>query len=503
MIEKIDCIENFGFPDEDRNIEYKECSKNELPKSIWETISSFANTDGGIIFLGVKECKKTHENIPVGVKDADKLKTDFLNTQSSANKISKKVVLEENIKVYCVKNKQVVAIEVPKIDFSDRPVYLNGNIQNAYVRENDSDRKVNKEELRFFLREADTILDSELLDNYGLDDLNLIDVTNYQVALQEVSGDLYNAESPEKFLISMGLMEKDRSKYNGDYKLTKAALLLFGKYNSIVSVFPNFMLDFITKDNKTTVDYSDRVLTSNEPGYPNNIYSFFNVVWQKLSAIIKNGFHLKENKRIDMGEAFKRVIREALVNTLIHADYSSTRPVKVVAYNDYIEFDNPGDLRISSQKFIEGGLSLPRNPKIFSIFIKAKLGERTGSGGPRIYKTTEELQLHTPEMKSNLGHTILTIWNVPLTEQVLKELPEKWRSTYKYMSDHWVASYSELKNLYKNSYEGHKILNEMVTDGYLEKTGVRKGTRYIIGKNSPAAKVIMNSYVRAIQKTYE
>ena len=71
------------------------------------------------------------------------------------------------------------------------------------------------------------------------------------------------------------------------------------------------------------------------------------------------------------------------------------------------------------------------------------------------------------------------------------------------MSDHWVASYSELKNLYKNSYEGHKILNEMVTDGYLEKTGVRKGTRYIIGKNSPAAKVIMNSYVRAIQKTYE
>ena len=125
MIEKIDCIENFGFPDENRNIEYKECSKNELPKSIWETISSFANTDGGIIFLGVKECKKTHENIPVGVKDADKLKTDFLNTQSSANKISKKVVLEENIKVYCVKNKQVVAIEVPKIDFSDRPVYLN------------------------------------------------------------------------------------------------------------------------------------------------------------------------------------------------------------------------------------------------------------------------------------------------------------------------------------------------------------------------------------------
>lgn len=496
-------IEKFDFPDENRHIEYKECSKNELPKSIWETISSFANTDGGIIFLGVKECKKTHENIPVGVKDADKLKTDFLNLQGNVNKISKKVVSEENIEVFCVKNKQVVAINVPKINFSDRPVYLNGNIQNAYVRENDSDRKVNKEELRFFLREADTILDSELLDNYGLDDLNLIDVTNYQVALQEVSGDLYNAESPEKFLISMGLLEKDRSKYNGDYKLTKAALLLFGKYNSIVSVFPNFMLDFITKDNKTTVDYSDRVLTSNEPGYPNNIYSFFNVVWQKLSAIIKNGFHLKENKRIDMGEAFKRVIREALVNTLIHADYSSNRPVKVVAYNDYIEFDNPGDLRISSEKFIEGGLSLPRNPKIFSIFIKAKLGERTGSGGPRIYKTTKDLQLRTPEIRSNLDHTILTIWNVPLTEQVLKELPEKWRSTYKYMSEHLIASYGELKNLYKNSYEGHKILNEMVTDGYLEKTGTRKGTRYTISRDSPAAKVSMNSYMREIQRIFE
>ena len=93
-------IEKFDFPDENRHIEYKECSKNELPKSIWETISSFANTDGGIIFLGVKECKKTHENIPVGVKDADKLKTDFLNLQGNVIKFPKRLYLKKILKSF-------------------------------------------------------------------------------------------------------------------------------------------------------------------------------------------------------------------------------------------------------------------------------------------------------------------------------------------------------------------------------------------------------------------
>lgn len=124
----------------------------------------------------------------------------------------------------------------------------------------------------------------------------------------------------------------------------------------------------------------------------------------------------------------------------------------------------------------------------------------TGSGGLRIYKTTSELNLRSPEVSSTFTHTNLLIWKVPLTEAVLRELPEDWRETYKRIAEHLVVSYSDLKDLYTTSYQGHTILKKMIKKGLIEKTGQRKGTRYSIPINSPSAKVSVNTYMRQLQK---
>lgn len=84
------------LPNEDVHLEYKELEENKLPKSIWETVSSFANTDGGTIILSVKELKHPLRNIATGLSDPYKLKQDFLNTQSS-NKLSQAVASESDI----------------------------------------------------------------------------------------------------------------------------------------------------------------------------------------------------------------------------------------------------------------------------------------------------------------------------------------------------------------------------------------------------------------------
>lgn len=480
---------------ENRHLEYKECRENRLPTSIWETVSAFANTDGGKIILGVKEIKKKHLNIPVGITDEDKLKTDFLNTQKSG-KLSKMVVKESDFETKNISDRKLLIINVNKISFTKRPIYLDDDIRKTYIRENESDRKANGDELKIFLRDADPNTDSELLDNFSMDDLNKVDIQNYYLELQDKNNDLFSDLSLEEFLKSMGLIKRDRSQENAPFKLTSAALLLFGKFNSITDVFPNFFLDFIEKTSPSSVDYDDRVFTSNELGHPQNIYSFYRIVAAKIDNNIKNGFVLRGDRRVDAGEDFKRITRESIVNSLVHADYSSKRTTKISMYDDYIEFDNPGEMRVSSLDFIQGGTSIARNPKIFDAFIRARLGEHTGSGGYRIYKTAGELKLRTPIISSSIINTKLILWKIPLIDSILKDMPEELRPTYKRIAEKLVVSYSDLKDLYASSYQGHNIINELVDKKYVKRSGKGKGTKYYLPSDDPSVRMSLNSYIQ-------
>ena len=84
-------------------------------------------------------------------------------------------------------------------------------------------------------------------------------------------------------------------------------------------------------------------------------------------------------------------LREALVNTLIHADHQSTRPIVVTKFPNYFLFSNPGRLRISVQQLYQGGISDPRNPNLQKMFQMLGLGEKAGSGfwedSPRLERT--------------------------------------------------------------------------------------------------------------------
>lgn len=300
----------------------------------------------------------------------------------------------------------------------------------------------------------------------------------------------------------LGLMQRDRTTEKTKWQLTKAALLLFGKYNSITEVFPKFFLDLVIKKNSSDTDYLDRIYTSNEAHHPQNIYSFFELAFQKIQSQLNNKFELDGINRKDSGEALLAAVREGLVNTLIHADYSADSQIKIFLFKDYVEFNNPGEMRVSKERYVLGGDSQARNPKIFTIFTRAKLGERTGSGGHRIYQTADRLKLRIPEITSTMADTRLIIWLIPLSETVLENIPAEWQSTYERMTKLLIASYSELQDLYKNSYEGHKIINGMVDASLLEKTGRNKGTKYILSHNEPAIRMSMNKLIQQVQTNF-
>ena len=115
-------ISNLSEYEENNRIEAKK-AKNGLPNSIWETYSSFANTDGGIILLGVDE-KPNHTLVVTGVEDAHKIETDFWNMVNNRQKVNVNILTNRMVKAQEVDGKKVLTIEVPRADRRNRPVYV-------------------------------------------------------------------------------------------------------------------------------------------------------------------------------------------------------------------------------------------------------------------------------------------------------------------------------------------------------------------------------------------
>lgn len=493
-------MEKSELPLEDLHLEYKKASRNRIPKNMWETVSAFANTDGGTIVLGADENTSTRELDITGIDDPSELITNLLNAQKSNNQITPQAIFEKNISIKKIDQKNLVYIYVPK-NTSNRPVYLLGDMFNkTHIREKDSDRYANKDEIMLMLRDSANAIDSDLLDNIGIQDLNLNDIAKFKALIAETSKDSSIADMDTmEFLQSVGLAGKDYGSSDRTVKLNKAALLLLGKNEAITYFFPHFFLDFVTYKDTTSSDYTDRKYTSNDLIDPDNIFSFFNFVWDKFTYLITNKFNLEnELIRKDQSTSILIALREALVNTLVHADYLSSEQIKISVFPEFIEFTNPGEMRVSTSDFIRGGTSIARNPKLFNTFLKAKLGEHTGSGGKRIFSITRNLELKHPDISTNVEETNIKIWSIPDMESFINTLKPEWRPAYSLFKKQLIISFGDVKDLYSTEYQARKALTEMVDAGFISKEGNGKGTKYLVSPNSPIARKMTNKMLSDI-----
>ena len=125
-------------------IELKEASN--LPSSFWETYSSFSNTSGGMVVLGVNE--QEPENKIIGVGNANKILNDLWNGLHNPNKVSFQNISNEDVITLKVEdNRSIIIINIPEAPDSMKPVYLNGKENVVYIRTGDGDRKATTEEI--------------------------------------------------------------------------------------------------------------------------------------------------------------------------------------------------------------------------------------------------------------------------------------------------------------------------------------------------------------------
>ena len=106
-------------------------------------------------------------------------------------------------------------------------------------------------------------------------------------------------------------------------------------------------------------------------------------------------------------------IREALVNTLIHADYLQNFPkVKIEMFDGWINFENSGKMLITKDEYVQGGNSVIRNETLVQLVRLIGIAERQGFGGVKICKTSESLFKQQPEIITDLRETKLKLWTV-------------------------------------------------------------------------------------------
>ncbi|EAH0352594.1 ATP-dependent DNA helicase RecG, partial [Listeria monocytogenes] len=128
-------------------------------------------------------------------------------------------------------------------------------------RSNDSDRKSTDEELRQMLRNSKDDLDSELLERFDIDDLNLNTINKYRDYLINDNVDSPYINMPvKKLLIEIGAIKRNRNSQDNDYNITLGGLLFFGKFNCITDLIPHFHLDYFNREG-TNDRWIDRVAT--------------------------------------------------------------------------------------------------------------------------------------------------------------------------------------------------------------------------------------------------
>ena len=475
---------------ESGDLEFKS-AKGGFPHSMWETYSSFANTDGGAIVFGIKEKDDQFFLDGLTENQAKKYEKEFFSAMHSKQVVNIPLLKEADVQLAEMDGAYFLFLYVPRVDRSLRPVYCGFDpYTGTYRRDLDGDYHCSREEVNSMFADANLAspVDGRILKNFSKEDLDESSIKQYRRRFEQWNPDhVWNVLPEDMFLEKLNVFRKDRK--TGEYGLTYAGLLMFGTYSAIMDENPNFFPDY-----QEIQDPKDRWVNRICPdgNWESNLFQFYSRVLPILQNFLPKPFRLEGNQRKTETPAHVAV-REALSNALVHADYTENASLNIYKYPNKMVFSNPGIMLISLKQYYHGGESICRNKYLQTMFTFLGSAEKAGSGVDKIMRGWEELNWKRPYLveKKRPNKVVLTLPMESLLDDAVKAglskhfgdrivgIPQEQLMTLALAYSEEEVSNERLHYaLNMHQADITKMLGKMCSQHLLESTGRGRGTKY-------------------------
>ena len=399
LIEKLNLIQKLKC--ETPTLEIKSAEFG-CPKRLYDTLSSFSNQDdGGIIIFGVDEKQNFKE---VGVYDPQDIQKK-INEQC----IQMEPIIRPLLTVTEKEGKFFVSAEIPGADITDRPVFYQGKgrLKGSYVRVGDSDEPMTEYEVYSYEAYRKKYQDDiRVVERATLASLNQEMLSKY-IELLKVGKPRLAAISDEEIYELMSIKRDNILTLSSVMNFSPYPQVYFPQLCIIATVVPGKEMGVVGVQGERFGD--NQRIEGNIPEMLEGAMQFVSRNMRSITIIDP-----QTGKREDRTDYPVVAVREAILNALVHRDYSihtEGMPIQVIMFEDRLEIRNPGGLygriRIDQLGKVQPDT---RNPVIANELEVLKITENRYSGIPTIRRTMQEYGLPNPEFLDERGSFIVKFY---------------------------------------------------------------------------------------------
>jgi len=401
----INQIQNLIQQGEGLRIEFKEATDS-VPSSLYETVVSFANTDGGTLLLGVADNQLVKGIDPNSIA---KLQKDIVTALNSRDCINPPIYVQPYIVQHA--DGLIMVIQIPASS------QLHDHAGVVYSREFESDIDITQNQRKIsdiYLRKRNFFTEAQI---YPFLKMEHLDLALFEKARQIIRN---NRSDHPWLMVGEEQMLRDSTLWRIDFQtgeegLTLAAALIFGKDSTIQSILPAYkveaMVRIVNKDR-----WDDRI----NPPLRTNLIDTYLQLKEFVNKYLPERFYTEGDQRIDLRD---KIFREVLGNIVVHREYSSALSTEMIISDTEVRITNPNKALFHGVIDANGFNPYPKNPNIRKFFNSLGWTDEIGSG---IRNTNKYLPLYVPGVLPVFyeNDTFETV--IPLQYKSLGDFANEW-----------------------------------------------------------------------------